>query len=91
MLCPYCGKERRDKRRCPKCHKVQRLELRGVTEDEDLRELFAACRENNGSASMLNAAAEGDVQTSTVEAQKGPALASVNRLLKRINGRMHRT
>lgn len=34
MLCPFCGKERRDHKRCPKCHKAQRQKWRGATESD---------------------------------------------------------
>lgn len=39
MLCPFCGKERKNHKRCPKCHKVQRQKWRGVTEP-DYEHLF---------------------------------------------------
>lgn len=41
MLCPFCGKERRDLKRCPKCHKAQNQRWRGVTEVEFMSTLHS--------------------------------------------------
>lgn len=40
MLCPFCGKERRDHRRCPKCHRAQRQRWRGATEPDFANRFF---------------------------------------------------
>lgn len=32
MLCPFCGKERRNQSVCPNCHEVQSTKVRGLTE-----------------------------------------------------------
>jgi hypothetical protein len=41
MLCPYCGKDRGERKCCPKCHKIQRTKWRGVLDPGFMQELFS--------------------------------------------------
>lgn len=62
MLCPFCGKERKNHKRCPKCHKVQRQKWRGVTA-LDYEKLFLPKEE-------INCILSGEVGTEKQSADK---------------------
>ena len=52
MLCPFCGKERRESNRCPKCHKVQRQSCRGIVDPDFMYSFFSICEKNDEQANV---------------------------------------
>ena len=66
LLCPYCGKERRYLRSCPRCQKIQRQNWRGAT---DIHFLCNLSENEKYTETMDAAEAESgkDIPDSTVE------------------------
>ena len=90
MLCPFCGKERRDLKRCPKCLKSQRQSWRGVTE---IGIIPTFCSKDNKSSMVDNnisaeiqKISENSVSTFSGEIVSQKIMSIVNRFKRNTHG-----